>query len=50
VKVIYKDVPENLHLHANGGIVQILLKLEEEEKVVEDGKTGRWSWRDRAAL
>lgn len=50
VKTIYKDVPENLHLPANGGIVQILHKLEEEEKVVEDSKTERWRLRDRAAL
>ncbi|KAH8791649.1 metallo-beta-lactamase superfamily protein [Hyaloscypha finlandica] len=50
VKIIYKDVPENLHIAANGGIIQILLKLEEEEKVVEDAKTGRWRLRNRAAL
>ena len=50
VKIIYKDVPENLHMPANGGVVQILRKLEEEEKVVEDQKTGRWRLRDRAAL
>lgn len=50
VKIIYKEVPENLHMPANGGIVQILHKLEEEEKVVEDPKTGRWRLRNRAAL
>ena len=50
VKIIYKDVPENLHIAANGGIIQILHKLEEEEKVVEDVKTGRWRLRNRAAL
>lgn len=50
VKIIYKDVPESLHLPANGGIVQILRKLEEEEKVSEDSKTGRWRLRNRAAL
>jgi ribonuclease/clavin/mitogillin len=50
VKIIYKDVPENLHIAANGGIIQILHKLEEEEKVVEDAKTGRWRLRNRAAL
>ncbi|KAG4439550.1 hypothetical protein IFR05_004949 [Cadophora sp. M221] len=50
VKVIYKDVPENLHLPANGGILQILRKLEEEEKVVEDSKSERWSIKNRAAL
>lgn len=50
VKVIYKDVPENLHLPANGGILQILRKLEEEEKVVEDARAERWRIKNRAAL
>jgi endoribonuclease LACTB2 len=50
VKIIYKDVPESLHLPANGGVVQVLRKLEEEDKVVEDGRTERWSLRNRAAL
>jgi ribonuclease/clavin/mitogillin len=50
VEVIYKDVPENLHLPANGGVLQILSKLEAEEKVVEDGRTERWSLRNRATL
>ncbi|RFU24221.1 hypothetical protein B7463_g12118, partial [Scytalidium lignicola] len=38
VKIIYKDVPENLHAPAEGGILQILAKLSEEEKVVEEVK------------
>ncbi|CZT00862.1 probable metallo-beta-lactamase domain protein [Rhynchosporium agropyri] len=50
VKIIYKDVPENLHIAANGGIIQILRKLEKEERVVEDSKSERWSIRNRAAL
>ncbi|PBP18732.1 metallo-beta-lactamase domain-containing protein, partial [Diplocarpon rosae] len=50
VKVIYKDVPESLHLPANGGVIQILRKLEAEEKVVEDSKSERWSLKKRAAL
>ena len=50
VSIIYKDVPENLHLPANGGIIQILLKLVEEEKVVENLKTDRWRLKNRAAL
>jgi ribonuclease/clavin/mitogillin len=50
VKIIYKDVPESLHMPANGGVVQILRKLEEEEKVTEDSKTGTWRLRNRAAL
>lgn len=48
VKIIYKDVPENLHLPANGGVLQILSKLEGEDKVSHDD--GAWSWKDRAAL
>jgi len=50
VKVIYKDVPENLHEPAELGIIQILSKLEGEEKVVEDGQTDRWSIKNKAAL
>jgi ribonuclease/clavin/mitogillin len=50
VKLIYKDVPENLHLPANGGITQILLKLQEEDKVVENLKTDRWRLKNRATL
>jgi ribonuclease/clavin/mitogillin len=50
VKIIYKDVPENLHLPANGGITQILLKLEDEDKVVENVETGGWRLKNRAAL
>ena len=40
VKVIYKDVPENLHDAAERGMVQILEKLLKEGKVkrTEDGK------------
>jgi len=50
VKIIYKDVPENLHIPAHGGVVQILRKLEEEEKVVQHPKTEKWRIRNRAAL
>jgi len=50
VKIIYKDVPESLHLPANGGILQILRKLKEEEKVIENTATERWRIRDRATL
>jgi len=50
VKVIYKDVPESLHLPANGGVLQVLRKLEEEDKVIEDSTSEKWSIRDRAAL
>jgi len=50
VKIIYKDVPENLHLPANGGVVQILRKLEEEDKVVECTATDGWRIKNRSAL
>jgi glyoxylase-like metal-dependent hydrolase (beta-lactamase superfamily II) len=50
VKFIYRDVPEDLHLPAHGGILQILMKLEREEKVVVDERTERWRIRDRAIL
>jgi ribonuclease/clavin/mitogillin len=33
VRIIYKDVPENLHLPANSGVVQILRKLVKEDNV-----------------
>ena len=50
VKIIYKDVPENLHIPANGGIMQILIKLEQEDKVVENPKTEMWRVKQRAVL
>ena len=40
VKVVYKDVPQNLHDPALGGVVQVLQKLETEGKVVQID--GRW--------
>ena len=42
VKIIYRDVPEDLHPAATRGVVQILLKLEGEGKVVRDARSGRW--------
>lgn len=36
VRVIYKDVPEELHQPASGGVAQILKKLEEEGRVSYD--------------
>ena len=51
VKVIYKDVPENLHLPASHGVNQVLMKLEADGKVTHDLQTGGWSLSDqRAAL
>lgn len=50
VKIIYKDVPENLHLPANGGVIQILLKLQGEDKVSQDSASESWKLNNRAAL
>ncbi|MCJ1355403.1 MAG: hypothetical protein MMC33_005394 [Icmadophila ericetorum] len=49
VKVIYRDVPENLHIPAEGGVVQVLRKLEREGKVRRtDGN--RWVLVEKATL
>ncbi|QSZ31336.1 hypothetical protein DSL72_000899 [Monilinia vaccinii-corymbosi] len=48
VKIIYKDVPENLHVPANGGIIQILHKLQAGGKVVKE--QDRWKLKARAGL
>ena len=48
VKVVYKDVPEYLHVPAAGGVIQVLQKLERERKVGENG--GRWHIAGKAAL
>ncbi|KAL8945112.1 MAG: hypothetical protein Q9211_000385 [Gyalolechia sp. 1 TL-2023] len=42
VKVLYKDVPENLHEPAARGVVQVLEKLADEEKVVRCADGQRW--------
>lgn len=49
VQVIYRDVPENLHLPALGGVVQVLQKLRQEGRASEDAD-GRWILGDRPAL
>ncbi|OQD82531.1 hypothetical protein PENANT_c021G08217 [Penicillium antarcticum] len=49
VKVIYRDVPESLHLPASGGVLQVLGKLEGEGRVVVDGNGG-WRLSERSAL
>ena len=49
VKIIYKDVPENLHGPAEGGLLQVLRKLEGEGKV-EKGSDGRWRLGKKAVL
>ncbi|KAI0503329.1 metallo-beta-lactamase superfamily protein [Xylaria bambusicola] len=49
VKVIYRDVPEELHIPASYGVIQILKKLLAEDKVVlEDGD--RWRLKERPTL
>lgn len=52
VKVIYKDVPENLHIPAQGGIMQVLLKLLDEGKVLENetDDDSLWSLQQKASL
>lgn len=42
VKVVYKDVPENLHVPAEGGVVQVLQKLKDDRRVVLDEGGKRW--------
>jgi endoribonuclease LACTB2 len=48
VKLIYRDVPEDLHPAAAGGVIQILCKLEKEGRVV--AHEDRWSYVDRSTL
>ena len=51
VKIVYKDVPETLHLPAAGGVRQILLKLEAEGRVAkEPGHEERWRLKERSTL
>lgn len=49
VKVIYKDVPESLHVAAERGVVQILQKLVKDGKVEEAGVEERWRLRTASA-
>lgn len=48
VKVVYKGVPENLHVPAAGGVVQVLRKLEGEGSVARNEK--KWRIADKAVL
>lgn len=43
VKVIYRDVPESLHVPASHGVLQVLMKLESEGKVEQYAESGAWS-------
>lgn len=49
VRVIYKNYPESLHAPAEGGVKQVLRKLEGEGRVAVDGD-GRWRLVEKAAL
>lgn len=49
VKVIYRDVPENLHEPAERGLLQVLRKLERDGKVGQVSQ-GQWQIQGRAAL
>lgn len=47
VKVVYKEVPENLHGPAANGAVQVLRKLEREGKIAQR-QGERWQIADKA--
>ena len=49
VKIVYRDVPVGLHEAAEGGVVQVLWKLESEGRV-ERGGGGRWKLVRKGAL
>ena len=49
VKVVYKNFPRTLHGPAEGGVRQVLWKLESEGKTVEGDKE-KWRLADRATL
>lgn len=50
VRAIYKDVREDLHIPAHGGVMQVLTKLQEENKVHQDQSTGDWMIRGKPTL
>lgn len=50
VKVIYRDVPENLHLPALGGVMQVLQKLEKEGRARREEGSEKWVLTDRSSL
>lgn len=50
VKVIYKDVPESLHVPAEGGVKHVLNKLEIEGKVTQQAGLSMWTLKSQAAL
>jgi ribonuclease/clavin/mitogillin len=50
VRIIYQDVPENLHFAASRGVVQILEKLTGEGKVHFDEDANTWMLNRKAVL
>ena len=48
VQVIYHDVPESLHLPAQGGVIQVLQKLEKEGRASQDND--KWTLTNHPAL
>jgi glyoxylase-like metal-dependent hydrolase (beta-lactamase superfamily II) len=50
VKIIYRDVPEDLHDAANRGVLQILHKLKAEGKIIEIKETQKWCIKQKAVL
>ncbi|OTB13807.1 hypothetical protein K445DRAFT_319700 [Daldinia sp. EC12] len=50
VKVIYRDVPEALHVPAANGVVQILRKLRDDDKVILEEGGDAWRLKDRSSL
>ena len=42
VKTVYRGFPEDLHLPAQGGVDQVLRKLQKEKRVLHDTGTDRW--------
>jgi len=49
VKVVYKEYPEDLHVPAEGGVVQVLKKLEDEGRVRKT-EDGRWMICSKSSL
>ncbi|KAI2602681.1 Metallo-hydrolase/oxidoreductase [Hypoxylon sp. NC1633] len=49
VKVIYRDVPESLHMPASLGVAQILRKLRDEDKVILES-ADKWRLKGRPSL
>ncbi|EEH22294.2 hypothetical protein PABG_04505 [Paracoccidioides brasiliensis Pb03] len=42
VSVIYPDIADQMRMHASHGLIQALMKLENEGKVTSDSISGRW--------